>query len=131
MSDPGKRGQGNVADAMRRRVGGQGAGRGGGQDRGQSGGIGKGPAPIAPKRTRKREKVGKRSDPVYMMAGGYVRQAVHERVMEVLGNREVRRALFEELDRYGVRHDGKRVYYGDLAELMCLQWLERLGVEVE
>ena len=129
MSDQGRRGQGNVAGAMRRRVGGRGGGSA--ADAPVGGGAATGPAPIAAKRTRKREKVGKRSDPEYMMAGGYVRQIVHERVMEVLGNREVRRELLEELDRHGVKHDGKRVYYGDLAELMCLQWLERLGVEVE
>lgn len=122
--DPGRRGQGDVAGAMRRRVGGA-AGVGRGSDRGA------GAAPGPGKRRRARAKVGKRSDPNYMMAGGYVREDVHEKVMETLGNRAVRRELFEELDEYGVKHDGRRVNYGDLAELLCLQWLERMGVEVE
>lgn len=123
MSDSDSRGQGNVAGAMRRRVGRRSGGSGAGP--------GSGASPFQSKKKRNRAKVGKRSDPEYMMAGGYVRRAVHERVMEALSNREVRREVFEELDAYGVRHDGKRVYYGDLAELLCLRWLEDFEIEVE
>lgn len=121
----GTRGQGNVAAAMRRRVG------GGGQASEAAARTAARAAEPLPVRRRKREKVGKRSNPEYMMAGGYVSKVVHERVMEVLANRGVRDELFEELDRHGVQHDGKRVYYGDLAELLCRQWLQSLGVELE
>lgn len=122
----GTRGQGNVAAAMRRRVGG-----GGRASEAAARTAARAAEPLPVKRRRKREKVGKRSNPEYMMAGGYVSKVVHERVMEVLANRGVRDELFEELDRYGVQHDGKRVYYGDLAELLCRQWLQSLGVEPE
>jgi hypothetical protein len=84
----------------------------------------------APKQRRRRRKVGKRSNPRYKLAPGYVREEVHETVMRALGDRSLRPEILAELDEYGVEHRPERADYGDLVELLLRRWLEEKGVEV-
>jgi hypothetical protein len=84
----------------------------------------------SPRQRRRRRKVGKRSNPRYKLAPGYVREEVHETVMRALGDRSLRAEILAELDEYGVEHRPGRADYGDLVELLLRRWLEEKSVEV-
>lgn len=108
-----RRGAGNVANAMRRRV------ARGGPPREAA------PAP-QPRATRSRRKPGKRSNDNYVLAGAYVRRQVSDRVKQALVDDEVKRALLIELDELGVEHQPRKPGYSDLVEMLLMEWLERM-----
>lgn len=131
--DDGRRGEGNLSNAIQRRgrAGNQGAGHSGpgGTGAGVRGDERSSDASDAggPRRRRNRAKTGKRSEPGYTMTGAFVRQENYDRVKQLLSDPEVRADLIGELDEWGVRHHPKKVGYSDLVEMLLLEWMD--GVE--
>lgn len=83
-------------------------------------------APQARRRTQ-RKRIGKRSDPDYMLASAFVRTDVYDTVRQALLNPEVKRQALMELQESGVRHQPGKPLYSDVVEMLLLEWLERSG----
>lgn len=97
----------------------------------EDGGGGAPPPNRQPVRTRKRGRVGKRSNPRYAQALGYVRRDIHTLVVErALTDPAVVGDLIVALDERGIEHKRGKADYGALVELWSREWLESLGYEV-
>jgi hypothetical protein len=66
-----------------------------------------------PKRRRRRQKTGKRSNPDYEQASAYVRKRVRRRVTQALVAQE------------------NRVDYSQLVEALLVRWLEEVGYQLD
>lgn len=80
---------------------------------------------------KSRKKVGKRSNPDYMLASALVRKDVYERVKQALLSGEVKSEALMDLDDRGVLHQPGKPLYSDVVEMLLKEWLERVGWEVE
>jgi hypothetical protein len=109
------RGEGSMANALRSRR------RGGAEPASRN------PAP----RARSRKKVGKRSNPDYMLASALVRKDVYERVRQALLSGEVKQEVLMDLADRGVLHQPGKPLYSDVVEMLLREWLERVGWELE
>ncbi|MBA2691557.1 MAG: hypothetical protein H0U65_03565 [Rubrobacter sp.] len=112
------RGEGSMANALRMRR------RGGGVER-EPGGRQEAP------RRRSRKKIGKRSNPDYMLASALVRKDVYERVRQALLSGDVKQETLMDLAERGVLHQPGKPLYSDVVEMLLKEWLERVGWEVE
>lgn len=64
---------------------------------------------------RTRARIGKRSDPNYVMSGAYIERGIRERVDTTLAN---------------LRQPGeKKLEYSDLVQSLLVRWLEEVGEE--
>ncbi len=117
MSESRNRGEGSMANALRTRR--------------REGGA---PEPTerrtAPGR-RSRKKVGKRSNPDYMLASALVRKDVYERVRQALLSGDVKQDALVDLAERGVLHQPGKPLYSDVVEMLLKEWLERVGWELE
>lgn len=84
----------------------------------------------APRR-RSRKKIGKRSNPDYMLASALVRKDVYERVRQALLSGEVKREALMGLAEQSVLHQPGKPLYSDVVEMLLREWLERVGWELE
>ncbi|CAN5664574.1 hypothetical protein BH20ACT11_BH20ACT11_11070 [soil metagenome] len=122
MSEQGEGSRPGLTDAFRSRGG---AGRGvAGSQREASG---RASQPTSPPARRGRQKTGKRSNPDYKLAPAYVREEMHDRVMQALRDPAVKDEVLGELAEWGVAHKAGKPSYSDLTELLLVQWLERVG----
>lgn len=122
MSEPGSGGRPGLTDAFRRRGGS--AGGAAGQ---QGGARERSDTRSAPPARRSRQKTGKRSNPDYKLAPAYVREEMHDRVMQALRDPALKDELLGELKEWGVAHKAGKPSYSDLVELLLVQWMERTG----
>lgn len=122
MSEPGSVGRPGLTDAFRRRGGSAGAASGP-----QSGAGERSDTRSAPPAKRGRQKTGKRSNPDYKLAPAYVREEMHDRVMQALRDPGVKAELLGELEEWRVAHKAGKPSYSDLVELLLVQWMERTG----
>jgi hypothetical protein len=126
MSEPGSGGRPGLTDAFRRR-GGSAGGSAGGAACPQGGAGERSDTRSTPPARRSRPKTGKRSNPDYKLAPAYVREEMHDRVMQALRNPGVKDELLGELKEWGVAHKAGKPSYSDLVELLLVQWTERRG----
>lgn len=82
-------------------------------------------------RRKSRKKVGKRSNPDYILASALVRKDVYERVRQALLSGEVKREALMDLAEQGVLHQPGKPLYSDVVEMLLREWLERVGWELE
>lgn len=122
MSEQGGGGRPGLADAFRRRGGGGAGDTGAPRESGERSSA----RNAAPAR-RSRQKTGKRSNPDYKLAPAYVREEMHDRVMQSLRDPGVKDELLAELKEWGVVHKAGKPSYSDLVELLLVQWMERTG----
>lgn len=122
MSEPDSGGRPGLTDAFRRRGGSTGAAAGS-----QAGAGERSDTRSAPPARRSRQKTGKRSNPDYKLAPAYVREEMHDRVMQALRDPGVKDELLGELKEWGVAHKAGKPSYSDLVELLLVQWMERTG----
>ncbi len=80
---------------------------------------------------RSRKKVGKRSNPDYMLASALVRKDVYERVRQALLSGDVKQDALVDLTERGVLHQPGKPLYSDVVEMLLREWLERVGWELE
>ncbi len=84
-----------------------------------------------PTRRKIRKRVGKRSNPDYMLASALVRKDVYERVRQALLSGEVKQEVLMDLAEQGVLHQAGKPLYSDVVEMLLREWLERVGWELE
>lgn len=80
---------------------------------------------------RSRKKVGKRSNPDYMLASALVRTDVYERVKQALLSGDVKQDALADLEERGVLHQPGKPLYSDVVEMLLREWLERVGWEMD
>lgn len=80
---------------------------------------------------RSRKKVGKRSNPDYVLASALVRKDVYERVRQALLSGDVKQEALVDLAERRVLHQPGKPLYSDVVEMLLKEWLERVGWEIE
>ncbi len=84
-----------------------------------------------PRKRTQRKRVGKRSDPDYMLASAFVRTEVYEKVRQALLDPEVKKQTLSDLEDLRVKHQPGKPLYSDVVEMLLKEWLDRSGWSVD